>query len=117
MDKQLLTIENLLSWQEVLNFSAENYHFNYQILEKCYLMKSQINSMLSAIESYLDQEFKNRFSDFPFRQAYFNYQFIVRTNENGVKNVFIDMNSLFQQIVRQTTDQQINDEYSFFRSG
>ncbi len=111
MSKELLTIERLFSWQEVINFSEENYHFNYKILERLFLKKSQIDSIASNIESYLDRKFLEAFPDFPFRKSYFDYHFVIRSDENGIKRVFIDMNALFQQIIQQTTDQNIDNRY------
>lgn len=111
MNKGLLTIEKLLSWQEVLNFAEKNYHFGYRFLEKTYLMKSQVSAIVSTIESDLHQKFIEEIPDFPFPNDYFDYHFIIRNDENGMKNIYIDKILFFQQLIKQTTDQNINQKY------
>lgn len=111
MQKELLTIENLLSWQEVFNFAPKNYCFGYELLKRVYLKKSQIDDIVPNIQSYLHERLIQKFPDFPFREDYFDYYFIIRENEKNAKSIFIDMNSFFRQIVSKTTNQKIEERY------
>ncbi len=111
MNKESLTVENLLSWQEILNFAEENQGFNCDILKKLYLRKSQVDQIVPNIESYFNQRMIESLPNFPFDENYFNYRLEIKMDKNGKKNLVIDKNTLFQQIIYQTTDQYIKPEY------
>lgn len=96
MKEEKLVLNNMLSWQDIINFSLTDYTFGFSFLEKSFYKKSQDKEVLNNyIRSFLGNAIRNEFPDFPFDDECFNYYFYIKKDNEGKNNLYLSFGNFF----------------------
>lgn len=75
MSKNRLMLNDLLSWQDVVNFGLDGYYFGSGFLEKSFSKRNEYDYVNNYIRNTMDKFLKKELPDFPFDPECFDYRF------------------------------------------
>ena len=90
MKNDKLMLSNLLSWQDVINFSMTDYAFGSKFLEKAFSKRGQIDVLNNYIRNFIGNKIREKLPDFPFDDECFNYYFYIKKDNEGKNNLYLN---------------------------
>jgi len=103
MSKNKLMLNELLSWQDVINFGLDGYSFGCGFLEKSFPKKNQYDYVSNYIRTEVDKIIKSNMSLFPFHPECFNHHFSIIDGK-----LYIDYVSFFSDLLHACSNRELN---------
>ena len=103
-------LEDVFSWQDIINFCGPNFCFNYESIKDFCIRKSDREKIEDRINSYIYNSILAKFPDFPFDKDFFDYQFIVKKIDDSHNGVFLEKNKFLLEILCRSSNRKVNKE-------
>jgi len=103
MSKNKLMLNELLSWQDVINFGLDGYSFGCGFLEKSFPKKNHYDYVNNHIRVKLDEIIKKNIPDFPFHPECFDYNFSIIDSK-----LYIDFVYFFSDLLFACSNKELN---------
>lgn len=110
MKKEMLMVEDIFTWEDVINFGQANFSFNYDSIKDFCIRKSEIEIINDRINEYVYNGFIKQFPDFPFDKDFFKHRFTIKKMDNGNNGVFLEVTQFLFELLHHTSNRNITKE-------
>ncbi len=110
MKDEKIMLEDIFTWQDIINFSLTNYDLNCNYLEKCYSKKNRIDFLRDHCRNFIGNKIREEFPDFPFDDECFDYHFHIEEDGNGKNNLYLNFSKFFMDIFTSCVNHKLDKQ-------